>query len=430
MSRSDDLWERAQAVIPGGVNSPVRSFAAVGGRPVFIAGGKGAHIRDVDGHSYIDLCLSWGALPLGHAHPEVVASICLAAETGTTFGAATEREVELSELVRLAMPAVEMLRLVSSGTEAVMSALRVARAFTGRSKILKFAGGYHGHTDAMLVEAGSGALTGGVPSSPGVPAAVARDTILCPYNDLDAVEVALEASGADVAAIIVEPVAANMGLVPPLPGFLRELRRLADAAGALLVFDEVITGFRVGWGGAQGLFGVRPDLTCLGKVLGGGMPLAGYGGRSDIMRLIAPSGPVYQAGTLSGNPLAVAAGLCTLRLLSAPSAYIDLAARTDALAAGLQQAADRYGVPCAVVHFGSMFTPFFTPSAPTSLNEVKRSDARAYGRFFSAMLANGVYLPPAQFECGFVSLAHGPKEMAQIMAASERAFAAVGVSQR
>ncbi len=418
-----DLWPRSLQRIPGGVNSPVRSFTAVGGTPVFMARGSGPFVWDVDGQCYVDLCLSWGALPLGHAHPDVVAAVCRAAEMGTTFGTATEGEVELAELVSSAMPSVEMLRLCSSGTEAVMSAIRLARAFTGRSKILKFAGGYHGHADSLLVQAGSGALTGGVPSSPGVTRAVSGDTLVCPYNDLDAVEEICAAWGTDIAAIIVEPVAANMGLVAPVPGFLQALRRVVDRVGALLIFDEVITGFRLGWGGAQAMFDVRADLTCLGKVLGGGMPLAGYGGRTDIMRQVAPSGPVYQAGTLSGNPVAVAAGLATLRLLQRPGVYVDLAARTVALSREWQSAADRAGISCSVVHTASLLTPFFRAEAPTSLGEVLQSDVKAYAAFFHAMLARGVYLPPAQFEVGFMSLSHGPEEIASVAAAAEGAFA-------
>jgi glutamate-1-semialdehyde 2,1-aminomutase len=424
MARSEELFQRALARIPGGVNSPVRAFAAVGGTPRFIARARGARLEDVDGRSYVDLCMSWGPLPLGHAHPDVVAAVCRAAASGTSFGAATEGEVALAEEVARAMPAVEMLRLVSSGTEATLSALRLARAFTGRPRVLKFAGGYHGHVDALLVEAGSGAATLGVPSSPGVPPAVARDTLVCPYNDLDAVRAALARHPGEVAAIVVEPIAGNMGLVPPVPGFLEGLRQAADAAGALLIFDEVITGFRVAYGGAQGLFGVRPDLTCLGKVLGGGLPIGAYGGRADIMRQVAPAGPVYQAGTLAGNPLAVAAGLATLRALARPGVYRDLGARGEGLAAALRQAAAEAGVAGAVsvAQFGSMLTVFFLPEPPRDMGAAGQADRAAYARFFHGMLRRGVYLPPAQFECAFLSLAHGPEELAEVVAAARGAF--------
>ncbi len=424
-SRSERWFARACARIPGGVNSPVRAFQAVGGTPRFMARARGPHLWDVDGRRYLDLCMSWGPLPLGHADPAVVEAVCRAAALGTTFGAATAGEVELAERIAQAMPAVELVRLVSSGTEAVMSAVRLARACTGRNRIVKCAGAYHGHADPFLVEAGSGALSGGVPSSPGVPAAVADDTLLCPYNDAAAVEALCAAHPGSVAAIVVEPVAGNMGLVPPRAGYLRALRTVADAAGALLIFDEVITGFRVGYGGAQGLYGVRPDLTCLGKILGGGLPLAAYGGRAEWMRQVAPDGPVYQAGTLSGNPLAVAAGLATLERLRAPGSYEALEACGRAAAAALAQAAATAGVPCAVVQMGSLLTPFVCPSAPMDLQGVRAVDRAAYGHFFQAMLARGVYLPPSPFECCFLSLAHGPQELAALAAAAGEAFAEV-----
>ena len=421
---SEELYRRAVARIPGGVNSPVRAFGAVGGVPRFARRARGARLWDADGRAYVDLCMSWGPLPLGHAHPEVVEAVTRAAQDGTSFGVATAGEVELAEAICAAMPAVEMVRLVTSGTEAVASALRVARAATGRDLLIKFAGGYHGHADSLLVQAGSGALTGGVPSSPGVPRAVAAETLVAPYNDLAAVAGLLDAHPQQVAAIIVEPVAGNMGLVPPRTGFLEGLRGLADQSGALLIFDEVITGFRVGPAGAQGRYGIRPDLTCLGKVIGGGLPVGAYGGRADLMRQVAPAGPVYQAGTLSGNPLAVQAGLATLRALARPGTYTDLAARGAQAAAILRKAAAEAGVACHVAQDGSLLTPFFCPEAPADLTGALRADTRAFARFFHAMLAGGVYLPPAQFECAFLSLAHGPEEMAILERAAKPAFVA------
>ena len=423
MASSESLMRRALARIPGGVNSPVRSFIAVGASPRFIRRAEGAHLLDVDGRRYVDLCMSWGPLPLGHG--AVADAIRAAVGDGTSFGAPTEGEVELAETLAAALPSLEMVRLVSSGTEATMSALRVARACTGRWKVIKFAGGYHGHADAFLVQAGSGALTGGVPSSPGVPPGVAADTLVCRYNDLESVEAALHANAGLVGAIFVEPVAGNMGLIPPVPGFLQGLRRLAAAHGALLVFDEVVTGFRVAYGGAQGLYGVLPDLTCLGKIIGGGLPVGAYGGRAELMRHVAPAGPVYQAGTLSGNPLAVAAGLATLERLRAPGTYEQLARLGEQAARLLRQTAERAGVACSVVQLGSMLTPFFQAAAPRDLDGALEADTAAYGRFFRAMLAAGVYLPPAQFECAFLSLAHGTEEMAALGAAAEQAFAAV-----
>jgi len=426
MGQSEELFARALRRMPGGVNSPVRAFLAVGGTPRFIARAEGPYLWDADGRRLLDLCLSWGPLPLGHAHPEVVAAVCAAAGRGTSYGAPHAGEVDLAEEICGALPSVEMVRLVSSGTEAVMSALRVARAFTRRRKLIKFAGCYHGHADAMLVQAGSGALTAGVPTSPGVPPAAAADTLVCRYNDLSSVEEACAAHPGEIAAVIVEPVAGNMGLVPPAAGFLPGLRRLADRDGALLIFDEVITGFRVAYGGAQGLYGVRPDLTCLGKIIGGGLPAAAYGGRAEIMALVAPAGPVYQAGTLSGNPLAVAAGLATLRLLRQPGTYARLDGLGAEAAAILTGAAARAGVPCAVARFGSMLTPFFCAAAPRDLGGAMRADTAAFARFFGAMLAAGVYLPPAQFECAFLSLAHGAEELAALQVAAGEAFAAVG----
>ncbi len=424
MVSSEGLLQRALRCTPGGVHSPVRAFTAVGGTPRFIDRAAGAHIWDVDGRRYVDLCMSWGPLPLGHADPAVVEAVQRAVANGATYGACHAGEVELAETITAALPSVEMVRFVSSGTEAAMSALRLARAFTGRWKVLKFAGGYHGHADAFLVSAGSGALTAGVPSSPGVPPGVVADTIVCQYNNLDSVRAALDDQAGDVAAIFVEPVAGNMGLVPPAPEFLTGLRKLADGAGALLVFDEVITGFRVAYGGAQSLFGVIPDLTCLGKVIGGGLPVGAYGGRAEIMCQVSPAGPVYQAGTLSGNPLALAAGLATLRRLGEPGMYQELELRGRQAAGILRRAVEAAGIDCTIVQFGSMVTPFFCAVAPSDLDEVRAVDTRAYGRFFGAMLEAGVYLPPAQFECAFLSLTHGPEEMEALQAAAEQAFRA------
>jgi len=403
---SRELYARAQRVIPGGVNSPVRAFRAVGGEPFFVARGAGARLWDVDGRAYLDFVGSWGPLILGHAPPVVVEAVARAAADGTSFGAPTAAEVELAELVQEAYPSMELVRLVSSGTEATMSALRVARAATGRDLVVKFDGCYHGHVDSLLVRAGSGATALGVPDSRGVPEAVARLTVTVPFNDLDAVRAVFDARGDQVAAVIVEPVAGNMGVVPPAPGFLEGLRALCTRHGAVLVFDEVITGFRVAWGGAQARYGVTPDLTCLGKILGGGLPVGAYGGRRELMAQVAPLGGVYQAGTLAGNPLAVAAGLATLRALRAGDAYARLEALGARLEAGLRGAADKAGVPLAVNRVGSMLTPFFADAPVTDYAAARRSDTARYARFFHAMLARGVFLPPSQFEAAFVSLAH------------------------
>src|SRR5690606_18323065 len=391
----------AQRVIPGGVNSPVRAFRAVGGVPLFFARGAGAHLYDLDGNSYIDYVGSWGPLILGHAHPGVVAAVQETAARGTSFGAPNLAELRLAELIVAAVPSVERVRLVNSGTEATMSALRLARAYTGRHRIIKFAGCYHGHVDSLLVQAGSGATTLGVPDSPGVTPAVAADTLLAPYNDLQAVEALFAAHGQEIAAIIVEPVAGNMGLVPPRPGFLEGLRELTARHGALLIFDEVITGFRVAYGGAQSLYGVQPDLTCLGKVIGGGMPIGAYGGRADIMDMISPAGPVYQAGTLSGNPLAAAAGVATLEALQQDGVYARLAELGRRLAEGLAEQARRTGVPAQVAQVGSCVGFFFAQEPVVDYDSARRADVRRYGAFFHKMLARGVYLPPAQFETMF-----------------------------
>ena len=418
--RSRQLFEEAARYFPGGVNSPVRAFRAVGGEPFFVARASGSRITDVDGRTYIDYVGSWGPMILGHAHPRVVAAIQKAAEAGTSYGAPTEMETRLARLVQAAFPSLERMRFVSSGTEACMSALRVARGFTGRNGIVKFEGGYHGHGDSLLVKAGSGGLTFGVPDSLGVPGELARHTLTLPYNDLEAVRALFGARGSEIAGIIVEPVAGNMGVVPPRPGFLEGLREVTRRHGALLILDEVITGFRVAHGGAQELYGITPDLTCLGKIVGGGLPVAVYGGRADIMEMVAPLGSIYQAGTLSGNPLAMAAGAETLTLLQAPGVYADLEAKGARLARGLAEAAAACRVPAQVNRVGSMLTAFFTAGPVDDYASVTRADANLYGSFFRAMLDRGVSLAPSQFEAAFVSLAHTAEDLdATIVAARE-----------
>jgi glutamate-1-semialdehyde 2,1-aminomutase len=418
-TRSEELFEKACRYLPGGVNSPVRAWSAVGGHTRFVASASGARITDVDGRTYIDYIASWGPLILGHAHPAVIAAVRAALERGTSFGASTEAEVELAERICGHFPSLEKVRLVSSGTEATMSALRLARAATGRSEIIKFAGCYHGHADGLLVRAGSGATTLGVPDSPGVPTAIAALTRVAEYNDLDSVD---RLCGDDTAAIIVEPVAANMGVVPPCEGFLAGLRDLASERGALLVFDEVITGLRVGHGGYQQLAGVTPDLTCLGKIIGGGLPVGAYGGRADLMDRIAPAGPVYQAGTLSGNPLAVSAGLAALTELERTNPYGELAAITARLQSGLEAAlGDR---PGCVQRVGSMLTLFFGVDAVRDYAEATRADTARFGRFFRALLDQGVWIPPSQFEAWFVSVAHDTADIERTIDAVAKALAA------
>jgi glutamate-1-semialdehyde 2,1-aminomutase len=423
-SRNQQLFELSQKYIPGGVNSPVRAFKSVGGVPIFFRRGQGAYVWDADDKSYLDYVGSWGPLILGHAHPEVIKAVQAAAQNGLTFGAPTEVELEIAQLLCKLAPSIEQVRLVSSGTEATMSAIRLARGYTGRSRIIKFEGCYHGHDDALLVKAGSGALTFGHPSSAGVPAETAAHTMVLDYNDLAGVERTFAQSDKEIAAVIVEPVAGNMNLVAPNPGFLAALRTLCTQHGSVLIFDEVMTGFRVGAGCAQGLYGIKPDLTTLGKVIGGGMPMAAFGGRRDIMQCLAPLGPVYQAGTLSGNPVAVAAGLVTLRLVQAAGFYEKLAASTRQLTEGLTAAAKKHGIVFCAQAVGGMFGLYFRVSPPTSYAEVMECDKEAFNRFFHAMLGEGIYFAPSAFEAGFVSAAHDAEDIGKTLAAAERIFGA------
>jgi len=427
MTQSEDLFARAERVIPGGVNSPVRAFKAVGGTPLFMSRAEGARIVDADDGSYLDYVGSWGPMILGHAHPAVLEALRDATLRGTSYGAPCAAEVELAERVVKRMPAVERVRFVSSGTEATMSALRVARGFTGRRKIVKFDGCYHGHADGLLVAAGSGVATLGIPGSPGVPEGTVADTLVAPFNDLGALEGLLAAHPKDIAAVIVEPVCGNMGCVAPREGYLAALRRLTQDAGAVLIFDEVMTGFRLARGGAQELFGIVPDMTCLGKIIGGGLPAAAYGGRAEIMATVAPAGPVYQAGTLSGNPLAMAAGARTLDLLEAPGTYERLEALSARLEAGLRRAATEAGARVTINRVGSMLTLFFCAGPVVDYASAKACDTALFARFFHEMLKRGVYLPPAQFEAAFVSLAHTEADIDETAAAATEALRAASL---
>ncbi len=418
IQRSVELFDEAQRVIPGGVDSPARAFSAVGGQPLFIERGEGPYVYDADGNRYVDYVLSWGPLILGHAHPRVAEPLKRAVERGTSYGAPTELETELAELVIEAMPAVEMVRFVNSGTEATMSALRLARAYTGRDKIVKFVGCYHGHADFLLVQAGSGVATLGLPDSPGVPAGTAQDTLTAPFNDLEAVEAAFETYPEEIAAVIVEPVGGNMGVVPPEEGFLEGLRALTEAHDAVLIFDEVMTGFRVAYGGAQELYDIEPDVTTLGKVIGGGLPVGAYAGKREIMETVAPAGPMYQAGTLSGNPLAMTAGIETLKVLRELGVFDEIEQKAAKLAAGVGEAAEEAGVPIYQTRVGTMFSNFFSPEPVTDYESAKVSDTERFGRYFHAMLERGVYIAPSQFEAGFISLAHSDEDIERTVEAA------------
>lgn len=418
---SHAAFEEAKQYIPGGVNSPVRAFKSVGLTPMYIERGEGSRVYDIDGNSFIDYVGSWGPLIMGHAHPEVVEALRKTAEKGTSFGAPTLLETEMAKLVCERVPSVDIVRMVNSGTEATMSAIRLARGYTGRTKIIKFEGSYHGHADSLLIKAGSGIATLGLPDSPGVPESVAVNTIAVPYNDLESVQLAFERFGEEIAAVIVEPVAGNMGVVPPREGFLEGLRKVTSDYGSLLIFDEVMTGFRVDLHCAQGRFGVTPDLTCLGKVIGGGLPVGAYGGKAEIMNQIAPSGPIYQAGTLSGNPLAMAAGYTTLKLLT-PEVYEQLEERGAQLQAGLEKNAREFGVPLSINRVGSMVCPFFTDRKVVNFDTAKTSDLKLFSRYFAAMIEEGVSVPPSQFEGMFISAAHTAEDIEATIEANYRAF--------
>jgi glutamate-1-semialdehyde 2,1-aminomutase len=424
-SKSIELFEEAQNYIPGGVNSPVRAFKSVGLNPVFIERGQGSKMYDVDGNEYIDYVGSWGPLILGHRHPEIISALQDYLEKGTSYGAPTELETIMARMVIEAVPSLEMVRMVNSGTEATMSALRLARGYTKRNKIVKFEGCYHGHADSLLIKAGSGALTLGVPTSPGVPANIASNTITAPLNDLETLRKVFEQEGADIAAVIIEPVAGNMGCVPPEPGYLEGVRALTKEFGSLLIFDEVMTGFRVAFGGAQARFNIDPDITCLGKVIGGGLPVGAYGGKREIMEMISPAGPIYQAGTLSGNPLAMTAGIANLKVLQRPGTYEALEEKAAKLVAGMSKAAEEAGVKVTTNRVGAMFTTFFTEERVYDFATATTSDTKKFGVFFQSMLEQGIYLAPSQFEAGFMSLAHSDEDIEKTIEAARNAFKAV-----
>jgi glutamate-1-semialdehyde 2,1-aminomutase len=419
---SKKLFKEALNLLPGGVDSPVRAFKAVGGNPLFIDHGKGSRIFDVDGNEYIDYVCSWGPLILGHAHPQIIEALKKAAERGTSFGASCELEVILAQMITVAIPSIEMVRFVNSGTEATMSAIRAARAFTRRDKIIKFAGGYHGHADGLLTKSGSGLATLSIPDCPGVPLSYAQNTLIANYNDLKSAVDLFQRYPQEIAAVIIEPAAANMGLVIPEPGFLSGLRNLASEKGALLIFDEVITGFRVGYGGAQELYGVTPDLTCLGKIIGGGLPVGAYGGRREIMEMMAPVGPVYQAGTLSGNPLAMTAGIETLKVLRQPGVYNQLEKKGAALEEGIQKIAKKYNIELNINRVGSLITLFFTEISVKDYESAKKSDLILFNRFFHKLQENGIYWPPSQFEASFISLAHSDEDIQITIEVVEKAL--------
>lgn len=420
--KSEELFELAKKYIPGGVNSPVRAFKAVGMHPLFIKEGKGSKIYDVDSNEYIDYVCSWGPLILGHAHSEVIAEVKKILEKGTSFGAPTSLEVKMAEAITEAVPSIEEVRMVSSGTEAVMSAIRLARGYTGRNKIIKFEGCYHGHSDGLLVKAGSGVATLGLPDSPGVPKEVAKDTITLPFNNFDALKKVVSEQAGDIACVIIEPVAGNMGVVLPKPGFLDELRVLTKENNIVLIFDEVITGFRLSYGGAQAYYNIEPDLTCLGKIIGGGFPVGAFGGRRKIMEMVAPSGPVYQAGTLSGNPVAMAAGLATLKILSRSGFYQDLEQKSAMLISGLKEAAEQAGTEAIINAVGSMLTVFFTGVKVIDYQTAKSSDTGKYAQFFKNLLEKGIYFPPSQFEAVFISQAHSRSDLERTVEAAKQAF--------
>lgn len=425
MQNSEMLFQDAQTVIPGGVNSPVRAFRGVGGTPIFFQSGKGSHVWDVDGKRYIDYVGSWGPLILGHAHPKVLDAVREALPLGMSFGAPTERETRLAKKIRAFFPAIEKVRMTSSGTEATMTAIRLARGITGRDKFIKFNGCYHGHSDSLLVKAGSGVLTLGIPATPGIPASLAQHTLVAEFNDLAGTAALFDAYGAEIAGVIVEPIAGNMGFVPPTAAFLPGLRALCDAHGALLIFDEVMTGFRVAKGGAQALYGVTPDLTTLGKIIGGGMPVGCIGGLSRHMDYLAPVGPVYQAGTLSGNPLAMAAGIATLEALEEPGAYERLTAQTQKLISGMQAVCQKLAIPFQASAIGGMFGFGFTATAPKNYHDIAQGNSELFKAFYHGMLKEGVYWAPSMFEAGFVSLAHSDEDIAETIAASERVLASL-----